>query len=159
VRNCILAVSAAAYVFAGSFGGASAVHAQSLRYLDTTEIRITPDLAVTKTIHQETTPLVESAVRAAAQSQWVVHGNQTVEVIEAFTRKADGRLIKADPSDFVTQDGSVGAAMSFVDLKLQQIPFRDISVGDTAVLTLRITEKERCIILSPSPYAYDISSL
>jgi hypothetical protein len=119
VRNCVLAVSAAVWAFAGSFGGACAVHAQSLRYLDKTEILIAPDLVVTRTIHQETTPLVESAVRAAAQSQWVVHGNQTAEVIEAFTRKADGRLIKADPSDFVIQDGSVGAAMSFVDLKVQ----------------------------------------
>jgi hypothetical protein len=93
VRNCVLAVSAAVWAFAGSFGGACAVHAQSLRYLDKTEILIAPDLVVTRTIHQETTPLVESAVRAAAQSQWVVHGNQTAEVIEAFTRKADGRLI------------------------------------------------------------------
>jgi hypothetical protein len=124
---------------------AGAVHAQSLRRLEATEIRIAPDLTVTRTIHQETTPLVESAVRAVAQSQWAVQGNQTMEVVEAFTRKADGRLIQADPGDFVTQDGSVGAAMSFVDLKVQQFPFRDMSVGDTAVLTVRITEREHYI--------------
>jgi transglutaminase-like putative cysteine protease len=153
VRSSILAGSAAVCVFAASFGGACTVQAQSLRQLDTTEIRIAPDLTVTKTIHQETTPLVESAVRAAAQSQWIVHGNQTVEIVEAVTRKADGRLVKADPSDFVTQDGSVGAAMSFVDLKVQQIPFRDISVGDTAVLTLRITETEHYI---PGQYSWSL---
>jgi transglutaminase-like putative cysteine protease len=145
VRSWILVIATAVSVSAGSLSGVGAVHAQNLRSVATTEIRIAPDLAVTKTMHQETTPLVESAVRAAAQSQWVVQGNQTVEVVEAFTRKADGRVIKADPGDFVTQDGSVGAAMSFVDLKVQQVPFRDISVGDTAVLTLRITEKEHYI--------------
>jgi transglutaminase-like putative cysteine protease len=153
VRRCILVLSAAVCVFAASLSGTGAVHAQSLRHLTTTEIRIAPDFAVTKTIHQETTPLVESAVRAAAQFQFVVQGNQTVEVVEAFTRKADGRSIKADPSDFVTQDGSVGAAMSFVDLKVQQIPFRDISVGDTAVLTLRITETEHYI---PGQFSWEL---
>jgi transglutaminase-like putative cysteine protease len=153
VRSCILVFAAAVSVIAGSLSGAGAVHAQSLRYVATTEIRIASDLAVTKTMHYETTPLVESAVRAAAQTQFVVHGNQTVEVIEAFTRKADGRLVQADASDFVTQDGSVGAAMSFVDLKVQQIPFRDISVGDTAVLTLRITEREHYI---PGQYSWSL---
>jgi hypothetical protein len=152
VRSFIL-VSAVACVFAVIFGDADGVQAQSLRHLATTEIRVAPDLAVAKTVHQETTPLVESAVRAAAQSQWVVQGNQTGEVIEAFTRKADGRIIKADPAEFVTQDGSVGASMSFVDLKLQQVPFRDLAVGDTAVLTLRITEKEHYI---PGHYSFSL---
>jgi transglutaminase-like putative cysteine protease len=151
--RCFALIAVAISVSAWNLADTGVVHAQSLRRLETTEIRIAPDLTVTKTIHQETTPLVESAVRAVAQSQWAVQGNQTMEVVEAFTRKADGRLIQADPGDFVTQDGSVGAAMSFVDLKVQQIPFRDISVGDTAVLTVRLTEREHYI---PGQFSWSV---
>jgi transglutaminase-like putative cysteine protease len=153
VRCFALVFAVVVSASASSLLGADAVHAQSLRRVETTEIRIAPDLTVTETIHQETTPLVESAVRAAAQMQWAAQGNQTVEIVEAFTRKVDGRVIQADPSDFVTQDGSVGAAMSFVDLKVQQIPFRDLSVGDTAVLTMRITEREHYI---PGQYSWGL---
>ena len=82
-----------------------------------------------------------------------------MEIIEAFTLKADGRKVPADARDFVTQAGSVGAAMSFVDLKVQQIPFRDLSVGDTAVVTVRVTESQhyipnnysRAFVLAPGP--------
>jgi len=140
------------------FGGEQA-RAESMRQVLKTEIRLSSDLTVTETIHQEMTPLVESAVRSAAQTSWTVNGNQTFEIIEAFTRKADGRTIAADPKDFAMQAGAVGAAMSYIDIKVQQIPFRDVSVGDTAVLTLRISEKEhyipshysRAVVIAPGP--------
>ena len=98
-------------------------------------------------------------MRSAAQFNLTISGNQTVEIIEAFTLKADGRKVPADAKDFVTQAGSVGAAMSFVDLKVQQIPFRDLSVGDTAVVTVRVTESQhyipnnysRAFVLAPGP--------
>src|SRR5262249_32847811 len=41
--------------------------------------------------------------------------------------------------------GSVGATMSFVDVKVQQIPFRDLAMGDTAVMTTRTTQKDHYI--------------
>jgi transglutaminase-like putative cysteine protease len=152
---------AAAVALAGLMGGGvgSARAAESMRQIAKTDIRILPDLTVVETFHQEVTPLVETAVRGAAQTNWTVSGNQTFEIVEAYTRKADGRQVPADPKDFVTQAGSVGATMSYVDLKVQQIPYRDVSVGDTTVLTVRITEKEhyipdhysRSIVLTPGP--------
>jgi len=141
-RNTAAVAAFAALVFLGSAGAADA---ESARIDVKVDIRIAPDRSITETWHQETTPLVESAVRGAAESKWIVSGNETFEVIEAFTRKADGRVVPADPGDFVTQDGAVGAAMSFADVKLHQIPFRDLSVGDTTVLTVRSTEKEHYI--------------
>jgi len=139
--------------------GGPAAGAESMRQVLKTDIRILPDLTVVETFHQEVTPLVETAVRGAAQTNWTYNGNQTLEIVEAYTRKADGRQIPADPRDFVTQAGAVGAAMSYVDLKVQQIPYRDVSIGDTAVLTLRITEKDhyipnhysRAVVLAPGP--------
>jgi hypothetical protein len=151
VRNAAFALSIAIGVFACSLSHTGAAHAQNLRRVSTTDIRIAPDLTVTETIHVEKTPLVESAVRGAAQSQFGLQGNQTVEVVEAFTRKADGRVVQAVPSDFVTQDGAVGAATSYIDLKIQQVPFRDVSVGDTTVLTVRIIEREHYI---PGQYSW-----
>lgn len=74
--RCFALVAIAIFVSAWNLADTGVVHAQSLRRLETTEIRIAPDLTVTKTIHQETTPLVESAVRAVAQSQWAVQGTR-----------------------------------------------------------------------------------
>jgi hypothetical protein len=131
--------------FVVGLGSIQCVRAQATNELIRSDIRISSDLAVTETIHQEKTPLVETAVPSAGQMRWLTHGNQTFEVLEAFTRKADGRIIQADPKDFVTQDGAVGAAVSFADVKAEQIAFRDVSIGDTAVLTLQIVEKEHYI--------------
>jgi transglutaminase-like putative cysteine protease len=147
-HNTAAIAAFAALVFLGSAGAADA---ESARIDIKVDIRIAPDRSITETWHQETTPLAESAVRGAAESKWIVSGNETFEVIEAFTRKADGRVVPADPGDFVTQDGVVGAAMSFADVKLHQIPFRDLSVGDTTVLTVRSTEKEHYI---PGQYSH-----
>ena len=127
------------------FDGVQRVCAQTINEIMRSDIRISSDLTVTETIHQETTPMVESAVGAAAQTRWLIRGKQTLEVIEAFTRKADGRVVQTDPKDFVIQDGAIGDAVSFTDIKVEQIAFRDFSVGDTAVLTVRINEKEHDI--------------
>jgi transglutaminase-like putative cysteine protease len=160
MRNRVCAGAlAGALICSASLGAGGSACAQSINQVVRSDIRLSADHVVVETIHQETTALVESAVRTAAQFKWTIGGNQTVEIIEAFTRKADGRKIRADASDFVTQAGAVGAAMSFVDLKVQQIPFRDLSVGDTAVVTLRVTQKRhyipnnysRSFVLRPGP--------
>lgn len=69
-------------------------------------------------------------------------GNETLEILEAYTRKADGRVVPVDQSQIATQDGAVGPYSSLVDIKVKQIPFRDLGVGDTWVLSYRITEKD-----------------
>jgi transglutaminase-like putative cysteine protease len=131
----------------------AAVCAENVRQAVKIDIQILPDFTVIETTHEETTPLAQSAVSGAALARWSVSGNQTVEIVEAFTRKADGRKVPTDPRDFVTQAGSVSASMSFVDLKLQQVPFRDLAVGDTAVLTKKVTEKGHYI---PKLYSREI---
>jgi hypothetical protein len=120
-------------------------HAQNMQQLTKVEIRIGPDLSLDETVRTETTPLVESSVSSASQARWEIPGNQSADLVEAFTRKADGRTIPADLHDLATQDGVVGQAMSFVDLKVQQIPFRDVAVGDTTVVTIRFNEGKHYI--------------
>jgi len=144
-RNIAASAAAAALAVLASPAVPGTARAQSFRLDVKSDIRIAPDRTVTQTMHDETTPLVESAVRAAAQTRWTVSANQTFEILEAFTRKADGTVVKADLADFITQDGAVGAAASFGDVKIHQIPFRDVALGDTTVLTVRITEKQHYI--------------
>jgi transglutaminase-like putative cysteine protease len=141
MNNCVARI----FFSIVAFATVSPAHAQDVEQLTTVDIRISSDLAVDATYHFEATPRVEAAVRGVAQRRWQVPSNQQVEVIEAFTRKADGRIIPADPKDFSTQNGIVGEAASFVDAKIQQVPFRDLSVGDTTVLTLRTIEKDHYI--------------
>ena len=69
-----------------------------------------------------------------------VNGNQTFELIEAYTRKSDGRQIAVNQTDIVNQDGAVGPMLSYVDLKIRQIPFKSVAVGDTVVVTVRYTQ-------------------
>jgi hypothetical protein len=128
-----------------SMTAATPSHAQNMQQSTKADIRIAPDLSFEETVHIETTPLVESSVQGASQARWEIPGNQSAELVEAFTRKADGRVIPADLHDLATQDGVVGQAMSFVDLKVQQIPFRDVAVGDTAVVTIRFKESQHYI--------------
>lgn len=78
-----------------AFATLSPAHAQSVEQVTTADIRISSDLAVDATYHFEAIPRVEAAVRGVAQRRWQVPGNQQVEVIEAFTRRSDGRIIPA----------------------------------------------------------------
>ncbi len=68
-----------------------------------------------------------------------------LKLLEAYTRKADGRVIPIDQTQIATQAGSVGPYMSLLDIKVKQIPFRDLSPKDTWVLTYKITEKEHYV--------------
>jgi Domain of Unknown Function with PDB structure (DUF3857)/Transglutaminase-like superfamily len=132
-------------VVAVALTAATSSRAQNMQQTTRVDIRIAPDLSVDETVRTETTPLVQSSVGGASQARWNIPGNQSADLVEAFTRKADGRIIPADLHDMATQDGVVGEAMSFVDLKVQQIPFRDVAVGDTTVLTIRIKESKHYI--------------
>ena len=151
--RCCTIVAAVAAACAVTLGAGAAVCAENIRQVLTIDIQILPDFTVIETTHEETTPLAQTAVSGAAMARWSVSGNQTVEIVEAFTRKADGRKVPTDRKDFVTQAGAVSASMSFVDLKVQQVPFRDLGVGDTAVLTKKVTEKGHYI---PKLYSREI---
>jgi transglutaminase-like putative cysteine protease len=162
--RCCIIVAAVALTCGVTVGAREAVCAEIIRQAVTIDIQILPDFTVIETTHEETTPLAQTAVSGAAMARWSVSGNQTVEIVEAFTRKADGRKVPTDAKDVVTQAGSVDASMSFVDIKVQQVPFRDLAVGDTAVLTKRVTEKghyipklySREIVGAPGPFRRSI---
>lgn len=134
-------------------GDCGAALAQSARLETKSDVRIAPDRSVTATVEIRTTPLVESAVAKAAQIRWRSAAHSSFEVVKAYTQKADGTIVPADPKDFVTQNGAVGTAMSFGDIIIHQIPFRDVAVGDTTVLIGRVAEREHYL---PRQYSQSV---
>ncbi len=119
--------------------------AQSARQKLTYDVEIGADMSHSYTKRIETSPLNDAAVQSFSQHQVTVKGTDKFELIEAYTRKADGRVLPVNQTDIATQDGSVGQHISLIDVKLKQIPFRDLSVGDSWVLVYKITEKDHYV--------------
>jgi Domain of Unknown Function with PDB structure (DUF3857)/Transglutaminase-like superfamily len=120
---------------------ATSADAQTYRLLVNTDYAFAADRSFVYTVHREMTPLTQSVLQSAAQVPFTVNGNQTFEVIEAYTRKADGQQVVVNASDIVSQDGAVGPLLSYVDRKIRQIPFKNVAVGDTTVVTVRCTQQ------------------
>lgn len=116
-------------------------NAQTFRLNVSAEYVIAADRSFVYTLRREVTPLTQSVLQGAAQMRFSVNGNQTFEVMEAYTRKSDGQQIAVNASDIVSQDGAVGPMLSYVDLKIRQIPFKNVEIGDTVVATVRYTQR------------------
>ncbi|ATE71824.1 DUF3857 domain-containing transglutaminase family protein [Lysobacter capsici] len=69
---------------------------------------------------------------------------QTLDVVEAYTRKADGRRIDVPKSNFQveTNDGREGGGPAFSDVATTSLVFPDVAVGDTVVLNYRLVGKK-----------------
>jgi len=69
---------------------------------------------------------------------------QTLEVIEAYTLKSDGRRIAVPKSNYQVQtnDGRGDGGPAFSDIATTQLVFPDVAVGDTVVLNYRLVGKQ-----------------
>ena len=130
-------------------------HSQTFRASLSEDYTIASDRTVTLRSHREYTPLVQSLVQPLSQMSMPVKGNQTFEIVDAYTKKANGEIIKVEQSDVVVQKGAVGQAQSFVDLTIHQIPFRSVTPGDTIVLDVKYVEKDHYI---PANYSKSIGA-
>jgi hypothetical protein len=85
--------------------------------------------------------LSASAIQPLSQQQMqFIEGMQSLETVEAFTEKADGRRVPVDPAGIITKDGASGLQATYApDLKQRTIIFPDVGVGDTLVMTNRLT--------------------
>jgi len=83
--------------------------------------------------------LGESALRSIGQQTVsYVEGMQTLDVVEAYTEKADGRRIMVDPASIITRDEATGLnAIYLRDAKARIVIFPDLAVGDSIVLSTR----------------------
>lgn len=69
---------------------------------------------------------------------------QKLEIVEAFTHKADGRRIKVPKDNYQlrTASGKKGAAALFSDWNETTLVFPDVQAGDAVALSYRITTRQ-----------------
>ena len=84
--------------------------------------------------------LAQSMIQSLSQQQTqYVEGMQTVETVEAYTEKSDGRRVPVDRDHILTSDAASGLQATYApDLKVRTVIFPDVAVGDTLVLTNKI---------------------
>ena len=84
-----------------------------------------------------------SAVQGAGQQNLsYIEGLQTLEIIEAYTEKADGTKIPVDPNTILKRDAATGLGAVYLrDLKVVTLIFPDVSPGDSIVYTTRLEHK------------------
>jgi transglutaminase-like putative cysteine protease len=104
---------------------------------------VRPDGSYTTLLHVERVATNESAAQKSAQ-QTVEYSEsmETAEIVEAFTRKPDGRVLQVDRTQIFAQapPGSAQLPM-FTDRKQKIIVFPDVAPGDLVVFTIKRTHK------------------
>jgi hypothetical protein len=88
--------------------------------------------------------LIPNVIGTVSQQRIVyIDGMQSLETVEAFTEKADGRQIAIDPADIITRDAASGLQSMFApDVKERTLIFPDVQVGDTLVMTNRTETRQ-----------------
>ena len=100
-------------------------------------LTVRADHTATNVFTQRFKILTQSAITSVSQQKLMfVEGIQTLETVEAYTAKADGRRIPVTAQNILTQDASPELPGTyFRDLKQRTIIFPDVTVGDTLVMT------------------------
>ncbi len=111
------------------------------------------------------TVLKEAAVAGAKQTSITYSTSiEKAEVVEAYTRKADGRRIDSPKSNFQVEvnSGKDKDAPVFSDLTTLTVVFPEVTVGDTVVFSYKITQIEpmfpkqfSVMEVFPKEYPYD----
>jgi transglutaminase-like putative cysteine protease len=128
---------------------ASAVYADTPAYSTAVDSRMTinSDLTAIQDTTVRQTVLKESAIRILGQqSLSFAESISTIEIVEAFTEKADGRRLALDPANILTRDAATGLnAVYQRDAKVTTLIFPDVQVGDTLVYVSRTYRHDRRI--------------
>jgi transglutaminase-like putative cysteine protease len=111
-------------------------------YLMSVEARSTvqPDLTAATIGTVRLKVLRDSAIRSLGQRSVTSFGSTyPLEIIEAFTEKANGTKVAVDETQIITRDAATGLnAVYQRDTKTKTLIFPDIEVGDTLVYTYRV---------------------
>jgi len=104
---------------------------------------VEPDGSYTTISHAEVVATNESATHSIAQYKLEYSESmEAAEILEAFTRKAAGKILTVDPTQIFAQapPGAPRVPM-FTDRKQKVILFPDVSAGDTVVHTIKHVRK------------------
>jgi len=69
---------------------------------------------------------------------------QTADILSAYTLKKDGRRIDVPPTNFQEEinEGKGNASPMFSDIRTKTVAFPEVAVGDTVVMSYKLTQKE-----------------
>lgn len=97
-------------------------------------------------LHDWAMKILKESVVANAKRTSITYSTsiQKAEVIEAYTRKADGRRIDAPKSNYQLEvnSGNEKGAPVFSDLTTLTVVFPDVTVGDTVVFVYKLVQTE-----------------
>lgn len=107
----------------------------------TSDSKVSADGSVVQTVHSELRALNDAgALQISRINVPFVAGLQTLEIIEAYTLKADGTKIPVDVSTVVEQLPADAAQSGMVtDQRIKVLFLPQFGAGDTAVYTIRQT--------------------
>jgi transglutaminase-like putative cysteine protease len=143
---------AALLVAAAAFGFAAFAHAQESPSAtppsqgDTASAITTFDFTITvradRTAEKIETRRIKVLAAGAVQSVGqqtltYVEDMQTVDILDAYTEKADGRRVAVEPDRIMTRDAPTGSLFHLRDQKVRTVIFPDVAIGDTIVLSTR----------------------
>ncbi|RZL37455.1 MAG: DUF3857 domain-containing protein [Rubrivivax sp.] len=96
--------------------------------------------------YRQVTKLLKADAADSVRQHQISHSAsaQKLEVLDAFTRKADGRRIKVPKDNYQlrTASGRSGGAAMFSDWNQTTLVFPDLQVGDATELTYRIVTRQ-----------------
>src|SRR5262249_11370020 len=118
---------------------------------ETTTITVRPDGTAESLVSIRIKVLGAGVLEAVGkQTRNYIEGMQTLDVVEAYTEKANGEKVTVDPENIVTADAQSGQATIYRrDMKARTVIFPDLAVGDTTVLTTRLDQK---VAMFPGQY-------
>ena len=136
----LCAAAWAVFGFSGAAAQDQQAPAANLELL-TQDTKVAADGSFTQTIHAELKAANEAgALQISRINLPFSAGLQTIEVVEAYTWKADGRKIPIDPATVFEQLPQDAAQSGMVtDQRIKILFFPQFSAGDKAVYTVRMT--------------------
>lgn len=100
-------------------------------------VTVHADHTATEVSTEKVKVLTQSAVETVSEQQLTfIEGIETLDTVEAYTAKADGRRIPVPAKNILTQDAASDSPGTFYrDEKQRTVIFPDVGVGDTLVMT------------------------
>jgi hypothetical protein len=106
-------------------------------------LTVNPDRTAVLLETRRITILAPGAIRPAGQQvATYIEGMETLDLIEAYTQKSDGRRLDVEPSRIFRRDAASDDNAGYLtDQKALTVIYPDLAIGDIVVLTTRLTIK------------------
>ena len=153
MRTALLAGTALAAVLALTSSVQAAEQSPTIVKLMTSDVVVDADGLDTRTVHLELTATNEAAAMDVGQTSLAYRESmQELEIVEAYTLKANGQRLPVAPNAIYTQQPqSAPQLQAFDDTRQKVIVFPNVAAGDSVVYTAKWRDKIAAI---PGHFTY-----